>query len=47
MSSLTWLGICAASVAVIPPWTPPTWYLVGTGVLLFIIGWRAIIHERL
>jgi hypothetical protein len=42
MSSLTWIGVCAAAVAIVPAWTPPTWYLIGTGILLAIIAVRAV-----
>ena len=42
MSSLTWVAICAGAVAIVPAWTPPAWYLVLTGVLLLLVGVRAL-----
>lgn len=42
MSGLSWTALCASAVAIIPPWSPPTWYLIATGILLGAVGWRAL-----
>lgn len=42
MTTTTWVTLVMAAVAVVPPWTPPTLFLIVTAIMLAIVGVRAI-----
>lgn len=42
MSGLTCAALCASAVAIVPPWSPPVWFLLMTALLLFLVGVRAL-----
>jgi hypothetical protein len=42
VTTTTWVTLVMAAVAVVPPWTPPTLFLIVTAIMLAIVGVRAI-----
>jgi hypothetical protein len=42
VTSTTWIGIVAAAVLIVPPWSPPAVLVIATALLWAVIGVRAI-----
>jgi hypothetical protein len=38
----TWIGVTAAAVLIVPPWSPPAVLVIATALLWTVIGVRAV-----